>query len=178
MTAMTRTSPAPLAPADTPLALQPLQELPLPAPVSYVPQTPGWVIVALVLVMAAALIAWTMRRRYRRARYRRAALAELARIEADLHDATRRSDALAAIPALLKRTALAATSRERVAALSGADWLAFLQRTRGRFDERSGRLLATASYAPPGHLAAVSQLDADTLVSHARDWIQHHHVEI
>jgi hypothetical protein len=105
-------------------------------------------------------------------------LAELAEIEAALSDAQRRTAALAAIPSLIKRTSLAAASRERVAALSGDEWLAFLKRTRGRFDARSGALLTLVSYAPAEQAASITPLEVATLVSATRDWIQRHHVEI
>ena len=167
-----------LTPADTPSALKPLQELPLPEPVSWAPQTIGWAAVAALLFMAMVWAGWIGWRRYKRERYRRVALAELAEIEAALNDTQRRAIALAAISSLIKRTSLAAAPRERVAALSGDEWLAFLKRTRGRFDERSGALLTLVSYAPAEQIASITPLEVETLVSVTRDWIQRHHVEI
>ncbi|CAG4888981.1 DUF4381 domain-containing protein [Paraburkholderia saeva] len=171
-------SASPLTPANTSLALQPLKELPLPAPVSWAPQTPGWLAVALAMLAIAMWIGWIAWRRHQRERYRKIALAELDAIAARLNDASRRDAALAAIAPLIKRTALAAAPRERVASLTGDAWLAFLARTRGQFDTRSGALLSFLSYAPPSELGAVSQHDAEALVGHARDWIRNHHVEI
>ena len=113
-----------LTPADTPSALKPLQELPLPEPVSWAPQTIGWVLVVVLLIAAVVRAGWSGWRRYKRERYRRVALVELAEIEVALNDAQRRTAALAAIPSLIKRTSLAAAPRERVAALSGDEWLA------------------------------------------------------
>ncbi|WP_158937604.1 DUF4381 domain-containing protein [Burkholderia sp. S171] len=167
-----------LTPADTPAALKPLQELPLPEPVSWAPQTIGWAAVSVLLIVAALWAAWMGWRRYKREHYRRVALAELADIEVALSDAQRRTVALAAIPSLIKRTSLAAAPRERVAPLSGDEWLAFLKRTRGRFDERSGALLTLVSYAPAEQIASITPLEVETLVSVTRDWIQRHHVEI
>ncbi len=167
-----------LTPADTPSALKPLQELPLPEPVSWAPQTIGWAAVAFLLFVTVVWAGWMGWRRYKRERYRRVALAELAEIEVALNDAQRRTHALAAIPSLIKRTSLAAAPRERAAALSGDEWLAFLKRTRGRFDERSGALLTLVSYAPDEQIASITPLEVETLVSVTRDWIQRHHVEI
>ena len=167
-----------LTPADTPSALKPLQELPLPEPVSWAPQTIGWAAVAVLLFVAVVWAGWVGWRRYKRERYRRVALVELAEIEVALNDAQRRTAALAAIPSLIKRTSLAAAPRERVAALSGDEWLAFLKRTRGRFDERSGALLTLVSYAPAEQIASITPLEIETLLSVTRDWIQRHHVEI
>jgi hypothetical protein len=167
-----------LTPADTPSALKPLQELPLPEPVSWAPQTIGWAAVAVLLFVAVVWAGWIGWRRYKRERYRRVALAELVEIEVALNDAQCRKAALAAIPSLIKRTSLAAAPRERVAALSGDEWLAFLKRTRGRFDERSGALLTLVSYAPAEQIASITPLEVETLVNVTRDWIQRHHVEI
>jgi hypothetical protein len=171
-------APAMLAPADTPGVLQPLQELPLPAPVSWAPQTAGWWVVACVLLVVLAWCAWAVWRHHRKQRYRRIALAQLERIEAALRNPAQRVSALAAIPPLIKRTSLAVAPRERVAPLSGDEWLTFLEHTRGRFDQRSGALLSLVSYAPTEQIAAVSEHDAQMLVSVTRDWIRHHHVEI
>jgi hypothetical protein len=167
---------------DTPPSLQSLQELPLPAPVPWIPQTIGWAVIAVLLALFVAWGAWAGWRRRRRQHYRRIALAELERIETTLADANadsqRRAAALADIPALLKRTSLAAAPRERVAALTGDAWLAFLAQTRGRFDAHSGALLALVSYAPADRIAAISPGETHTLLEHARDWIAHHHVEV
>jgi Domain of unknown function (DUF4381) len=167
--------------ADTPASLQSLRELPLPTPVSWAPHTIGWAVIALLLALGMGCIAWALWRRHGRQRYRRIALGELECIEATLAaatDTTRRAAALAGIPALLKRTSLAAAPREQVAALTGDAWLAFLAHTRGHFDAHSGALLCLASYAPADRVAAISQADAQTLLEHARDWIAHHHVEV
>lgn len=169
---------AALRPADTPGALTTLQELPLPEPVSWAPQTVGWLVVAAVLILAALWAAWAGWRRHKRAHYRKVALTELGQIETALHDDSQRTIALAAIPALIKRTSLAAHPKQHVAALSGEAWLAFLKRTNGHFDERSGALLTMMSYAPAEQIAALPKSEVDTLLSATRDWIQRHHVEI
>jgi hypothetical protein len=167
-----------LIPSGTPDTLKALQELPLPAPASWAPQTVGWLAVGLLLAAAALWCAWRRWRHYRKQRYRRVALAELDGIEASLRDATQRKAALAAIPALIKRTTLAAVPREQVAALTGEAWLAFIERTHGQFDARSGALLAIVSYAPEHRIADISDNELDKLMKVTRDWIQHHHVEI
>ncbi|SAK69226.1 hypothetical protein AWB78_02665 [Caballeronia calidae] len=166
-----------LVPHDTPAALQALRELPLPAPVSYAPQTIGWAFVALLLIVIALVVAWFAWRRHEKSRYRREALAELARIETKLRDESTRAAALADIAPLIKRTALAAAPRGKVAALSGASWLAYLKKTHGAFDDESGALLYAASYAPAGQLAAITREKAERVARAARDWIEHHHVE-
>ncbi|HEY4350394.1 MAG TPA: DUF4381 domain-containing protein, partial [Paraburkholderia sp.] len=153
-----------LAPPDASGQLQPLIELPLPDAISYAPQTVGWIFVALIAIALAVLAVWAIWRRRRQQRYRRVALTELASIEALLAtsqvNSEQRASALAAIPRLLKRTSLAVAPRKQVAALTGDAWLAFLNRTRGHFDARSGALLALASYAPPDQVAEISPDEA------------------
>lgn len=156
-------------------ALEQLADVVLPAPVSWLPQTWGWAIVALLLLAAAvwALLRW---RRYRAAnRYRVEVLAELARLEAQLADDSTRGRALAGIPALLKRTALAAWPRSETASLSGAQWVAFLRR-QAEFPEAAARLLDDAEYRPAQALDAVSADDARGCARVARQWIESHRV--
>ena len=171
-----------LVPAGSPQQLQALQELSLPAPVSYVPQTIGWVFVAAIFLMVMGATLWVAVRRYRQQRYRRNALRELADLEAGLAhartDRLKRAALLAAIARLLKRTSLETAPRDQVAALTGDAWLRFLQCTRGRFDARTGPLLTLASYAPPEQIANISHDDEAALIRHAREWIEHHHVEV
>ena len=163
------TAPDPVSAA----ALAKLREIPLPPAVSYVPQTVGWLVVAVVL---AALVGWAWWRRHQRwvaNRYRRAALADLAALEGRLSVASERRTAAAAIPALLKRTALAVVPRASVASLSDAEWLAFLDRTcpPGGFASGAGPLLARLAYADE---APVADADVRALVALARRWIAEH----
>jgi predicted negative regulator of RcsB-dependent stress response len=155
-----------------------LRELPLPAPVSYAPQTIGWAFVALLIVAIVLVAMWFAWKRHERSRYRREALVELKRIEARLNDEATRATALAQIAPLIKRTALAAAPRSEVASLSGASWLAYLNKTHDAFDDESGALMYSASYAPREHLARVTPQQAARLVQAARAWIGHHHVEV
>ncbi|CAM2154393.1 DUF4381 domain-containing protein [Pararobbsia alpina] len=163
-----------LSPAGTPQTLKRLEELTLPEPPSYAPQTAGWIVVACIICLCAGFLAWRLLRRYRAQRYRRSALLELQRIERRLDDASTRVSALGDVALLLKRTAMSIVPRDRVAALSDERWIAFLRQTRGRFDARSAPLLSLASYAPPDVIAAVPPERVALLVTHARDWIRHH----
>jgi hypothetical protein len=75
---------------------------------------------------------------------------------------------------LVRRTALAAFPREKIAPLAGEEWLAFLDRSFAGtgFSDGPGRLLASAPYSPmsPGE----RQLAA--LVELTDRWIRGHHV--
>ncbi|HEX4987063.1 MAG TPA: DUF4381 domain-containing protein, partial [Burkholderiales bacterium] len=105
------------------------------------------------LLAVAAWALWRWHRRREANRYRREALAELARLED-----------VAGIPPLLKRTALAAWPRKEVAALSGAQWVAFLRASGPLAD-----LLDDAEYSGvpvPGEQAKAA----------AQRWIQEHRI--
>ncbi|VVE62204.1 hypothetical protein PCA31118_00933 [Pandoraea captiosa] len=162
---------------DVSVALTGLDELPLPPPVSYMPQTWGWGVVAVLIVLGVAWCVWRAWRRYRRDHYRRLALAELERLAAMSREPDHRTIAVASMAALLKRTALAAYPAENVGAMRGATWIEFLNRHRGRFEARDGQYLAMASYAPRG-VDDTPQGEIDALVQRARQWIHDHHVEV
>jgi hypothetical protein len=156
--------------------LEKLHEILLPAPVSWAPRTIGWYVAfGLILLVAARWIDDRLRR-IRRNRYRRSALGELAIIERDLERPEARAEALAAIPGLLKRTALSAFPRAQVAALSGQAWLAFLDETMGgkAFTEGEGRVLPELAYAPAPRIAGLPGDSIQGLVRLARRWIAVH----
>ncbi len=135
-----------------------LEPVPEPVPVPLWPQTAGWFWLALLVVGLLVLAAHWLLRRHRANAYRRAALREL---EAANGNAT-------AIARILRRTAIAAYGRQRVAALSGDAWLGFLDTAVGGSDFCSGpgRALAIAPY----------QKDANTdgLTDLAAAWIRGH----
>jgi Domain of unknown function (DUF4381) len=143
-----------------------LVDIRLPAPVSLWPQTWPLRIALAVVAVGLAVGAWYLARRWYRNRYRRAALAELDRIEGG-------SD-VAGIPldlaSLVRRTALAAFPRDKVASLTGVQWLAFLDRTADMraFSEGGGRALEDMAYRP-------SPADVRPLIGAVRHWIKAHH---
>lgn len=143
-----------------PELLDRMAPLVIPEPVSWLPAAPGWWTVACWTAGLCLVIAWRVTSRWRKNRYRREALAAL--------DAG--SGALAAvdIARVLKRAALAAYPRERVASLSGSAWAAFLRETSGDDSvvaEAADRL-ARAAYRQDADPAA--------LVEPARRWIRCH----
>jgi hypothetical protein len=114
-----------------------LAEPPEPSPVAMTPQTPGWTVLAILLALLAAWLVWRWVQHRRANAYRRAALAEL----------NAAGDDPAAIADVLRRTALAAWPRERVASLSGRAWLQFLDATGGGgFADGPGDALLAAPY--------------------------------
>ncbi|MEM7074611.1 MAG: DUF4381 domain-containing protein [Pseudomonadota bacterium] len=149
--------------AQTPLTLVDLVDQLVPPteppPVSMLPQTGGWVVLAVIAGMLVLWVVWRWRVRYLANAYRRAALD-------GLQDAGSNPDEVAR---LLRRTALAAFSRKEVASLSGATWLDFLDRTGGgtSFSKGAGLAVADAPYRPDG-------TPAEGLEDIAADWVRHH----
>lgn len=123
-----------------PASIDRLHDLAVPPPVSWWPLTPGWWIVAGVLILAA--LAWFVRRfiRWQADRYRREALAILEHGHPDA----------AELAALVKRVALTAWPRDAVADLTGRRWLEFLDRTGGTnaFTQGAGAGLEGPVFAP------------------------------
>ncbi|WP_170182142.1 DUF4381 domain-containing protein [Phreatobacter stygius] len=155
-------------------ALAPLVEFPLPPAPSLWPQTwAGRVLLALIIAGAVAG-AWTWLRQRRANRYRREAIAELQRIERRL-DAAETRGILVPLESLLRRVALVAFPRDKVASLVGADWRDFLDRSGGGhgFDSPAGRQLTEAAWRPAASIAPDEIRAAAALVRH---WIEKHHV--
>ena len=157
-------------PASTAASLQQLRDIHLPPAIGWWPPAPGWwLLLALLIATAvAALVGWARSRK--KNRYRRLALQQLRALRTQWQ--TQRDDVRLAqtINQLLKQTALVAYPRQRVAALSGADWLLFLDSglKRPRFSETDLRALATAYQAIPQAIAPELLLDA------TEHWIRRH----
>lgn len=149
-----------------------LVDIPLPPAVSLWPQTwPARILVVLVLL---GLVTGTVRalHHWRVNRYRRQALAELKGIEARSAGLPA-ADLACALAILLRRTALAAFPRDQVAALTGAEWLSFLDRTDSGqvFSQGPGRTLEAAAYGPAASADPKGQIQA------VRAWIRRHRRE-
>ena len=119
-----------------------MHDLLLPAPVPLWPATPACYLLGALLLLALLWLgwrAWRAWRAWRRNAYRRAALRSLKTVQDPAETA-----------AILKRAALAAWPRARVASLAGADWAAFLRRSapRARLTEATALALAQLAYAP------------------------------
>ncbi|MDK3073762.1 DUF4381 domain-containing protein [Sedimentitalea sp. JM2-8] len=135
-----------------------LEPVPEPPPVSWMPQTAGWIWlgIALAALILAGLRLLILHRRA--TAYRRAGLAALAAA----------GDDPARIADILRRTALAGFPRAEVANLTGADWLRFLDRTMAGdgFVSGPGRIVAEAPYRATAPDPALFRL--------AQRWVRRH----
>lgn len=149
-----------------------LQEIALPAPVSYAPQTWGWWVLLGVLIAAAL---WIGARRYwqwRQDRYRREALLRLAQLQQSAEDL----GALRELPELLKRVALSMPGAH-AAPLGGSDWQVFLQQhCRQPLPADFSQRLAQLAYAPDATLLAMPSQQRKQLFATCKHWVEHHHV--
>lgn len=148
-----------------------LIDIPLPPEVNLWPQT--WESRIAIVALLAVVIAVVWRQvRYRRVnRYRREALAELNAMRQV--GSSRREELLTRLTLLVRRTALAAFPREKVASLAGPPWLSFLDRSYGgqEFSQGVGRLLVSGPYQP----IEPDDAELQSLAGLVRRWIKVHH---
>jgi len=152
-----------------------LQDIVIPQAVSWWPPAPGWYGIGLLVLLGLGWLLFAWRRRWVAQRYRRQALVELGGLQDALKNPEQRQSALAKVPVLLKRVALAAWPRPRVAELSGPDWWRFLDQSddRSSFTATHGKSLQKLAYQKD---AALSDEEVDSVVQAAAQWIEHHHL--
>lgn len=142
----------------------PLRPMQLPDAVSWWPMAPGWwLLIVLSMAIVFALIWWVRRRL---ADPRRFALAELESIQQRFQQDEDKTVLINHCNQLLKRTALTLFSRQDVAALSGADWLAFLLNNSRGCQPQAMQCLADGLYRPH------SDYDTTALISACRQWLK------
>lgn len=144
--------------------LNQLRDIHMPAPVSWWPPAPGWWALLALLPITVAL-AYAIHVHRRRNRWRGGALTELARLRDEPPERLLRE-----LSVLLRRVAISRFPRHEVAALTGEDWLAFLDRTLGDgmpFRSGAGRVLLSGPYARN------AEVDAASLLALCERWIKH-----
>lgn len=160
----------------TETALRSMHDIALPTPVSWMPQTWGWGLVAAVIAAILATWAVVAIRRYRRNAYRREALSLLGEAAQQVRNPATRVAGLDHVGELLKRTALAAWPRKEVASISGSEWIDFIRgSSEDEGSEALARLLNDIEYRG-ADVNAVPANVGDDIVDGARRWIETHHV--
>ena len=131
------------------------------------PPAPGWWLLAVLLIAVLAIATVWLLRRYHRYRQKRQIIGELD-ILSNRITTINNSEFLAQLSILLRRIALRRYSRERVASLTGSDWLRFLDATGGggEFEHGVGHILETGPYRP-----YLQDVPAEELLAVARRWV-------
>ncbi|KAA0694408.1 DUF4381 domain-containing protein [Neorhizobium sp. P12A] len=161
----------------TEIALRSMKDVAVPPPVSWMPQTWGCALLAVLLALALAIWLALALRRYRRNAYRREALRLLEDIGVKLHQSESRGTALHQLGELLKRTALAAWPRERIAQASGQNWVHFLDDSQKQsIGPALRRFLDDGEYRAGNAVTNRPPSEADELIQDTRRWIEGHHV--
>lgn len=148
-----------------------IRDIHLPEAVSWWPPAPGWWGL-LGLIVLLALVVLFVRSRRRRRRLRNSAIAELTRI-CDAFGQHRDSMRLVReLSVLLRRIAISYFPRSDVAALTGDEWLRFLD-TCGElagsdqgFSKGPGKILDSGPYQ------ARLEIDAQALIVLCRRWVE------
>jgi hypothetical protein len=149
-----------------------LKELPLPEPVSWWPQTAGWAVLAIALLILLASAAYKVFRRIQRNAYRRDGLAMLEAMQSD-------HSMLGELPLLLRRSALQAAPRKSVAGLRGTDWIDWLNASAGRqlFRTDDAIILDQLAYAQDGDQAA-DDASVRHVLQASREWMRSHRAAV
>ncbi|MFQ6573915.1 DUF4381 domain-containing protein [Pseudomonas sp. UM16] len=166
--------------AQAPPNIDQLQELALPTPpFSYAPQTWGWLLLLLVVVVLLSCWGISYWRRWQRNRYRREALVYLDGLEHNLTDTSQRLQALRELPVLLKRVALSMNAAAPAASLSAGQWQGFLaQHAPAPLAQDFAAHLYTLAYAPDHLVLGIPQTEINALFATSRQWIEAHHVAV
>ncbi len=146
----------------------PIRDLHLPEAIGWWPLAPGWWIVISLALLAMFMLFRLWYRSYSRGAARRHALRQL---EAYSKDYLAHGNGVTfgtQLSELVRRTMLAYAPRSEVAGLTGAEWLAWLDRDldRSHFAEGDGRKLVEWPYRDPDE--KFDKSDAAALVDAVR----------
>ena len=144
-----------------------LRDIHLPDPVAWWPPGPAWWVL-LWLSTVLLISAWLLWQHHRKAAVRRAATTQIKRIAADFEIHCDRKQLAMALSETLRRASLSRFPRQEIAALTGHQWLAWLdkQLQSTEFEKGPGQALVTAPYQ------ADPQYDADALIALCKRWCQ------
>ena len=138
-----------------------------PPPTFWPPAPAWWLLAAVLLVTLVILLLWAYRY-YRMVRQKRQIMLELDRLS-ECYSKDNISEFIAGVSTLLRRVALRRYARDRVASLTGPEWLRFLDATGGAggFENGVGQVLESGPYQP-----ALNEVPAEELLSLVRLWIR------
>ena len=121
---------------------------------------------AVLLVAVLVVLGIWLTRRYRSHRLQRQIMDEIGSLD-DCYYNERPGEFVTGVSTLLRRVALQRYPRERVASLTGAAWLRFLDETggKGEFENGIGQILELGAYAPEA-----GEFSTGELLALARRW--------
>ncbi|MEJ5018774.1 DUF4381 domain-containing protein [Ochrobactrum vermis] len=158
----------------TEIALRSLNDLAMPEPVSWFPQTWGWGLFALILLVLILSYLALWYKRWLRNAYRREAMKQLKAIRIQFQDPDQRYVTAVSLVELVKRVAMVSWSRRSVAALSGENWVKFLAAHDGtHMSSLLSRFLNDLEYRDEFHPAFD---DFDAVVNDTSKWVERHNV--
>lgn len=149
--------------------LEALRDIRLPDPVSWWPPAPGWWL--LLTLSGVAIWLWCRRPSQRLVPYRRRMLREARSELAQLRRSYRHHEDPARLARelsiWLRRVVIGVYPRERVAGVTGEEWLRLLDRPLGgnRFCTALGRVLVTAPYR------RAVRADGEALLDLSEEWL-------
>lgn len=156
----------------------PIRDIHLPDSISWWPPAPGWWVLGAFLVLLVLFAVVVLRYR-RRIWLRKAALRELEQIVLIYRQQLNARDLLKNLSTLLRRLCLSRYPREKVAGLTGQDWLNFLEQglpasvaqrdPQLSFTQGVGQLLLTVPYQRSAH---IQNQDLEALWRLSKNWIE------
>jgi len=157
-------------PIDDPGSLSHLNDIVIVPPAPWWPPAPAWFVVGGIALTILTIGVVALIVRWQANGYRRAGLAELQRIE-QAH--AKNAASLIPLAELVKRVALAAYPRQQVAALTGTEWLRFLDHTAHTtaFSQGPGRALNDVYDRAPS-------VPTPELFQVVREWIRQHRRDV
>ena len=154
----------------------PLRDIHLPEPVSWWPLSPGWWILAgLVIFTVVMIVLWYRNNRRRKLSAVYLARAELSGIRKRFTDQADSVQLARELSALLRRLSVSAFPRTETASLTGINWLHYLDHSMPDqpFSSGPGRILVDAPYRP-----VVNKEEIEPLFDLCDAWINAVAVEV
>jgi hypothetical protein len=147
-----------------------LRDIHLPEPAGWWPPAPGWWFVAISLLIVVIFAIRIVKEWLAKGRFRREARLELKNLIGK-QDGMDDREFVEQINILLRRVAVHAYGRERVATLTGRKWLEFLDQTgkTTHFTSGEGEVLAEGHYRPE------IRVDRSQLLPLIEKWLGRHH---
>jgi len=155
---------------DVPLQNIPLRDIHLPEAIGWWPLAIGWWLLPVVIFLCVFAVYQFLKHKKQAERraYRKMALKELQSIKSAFKDNENSVELIRAISALLRRIALSYLPREKIASLTGEQWIQQLNQLSSQhvFSHEIGNLLEKAPYM------AQIQFESNELIQLCDEWIK------